>query len=67
MATDQLTLDELALLAAFVADPTLDDEAWLARVLARRVSTEAKAVGKVSRALVAGSRRVTLMKAALDK
>jgi hypothetical protein len=35
--SDQFTTDELALVAAFVADPTLDDEIWMQRVLNRRL------------------------------
>jgi hypothetical protein len=34
---DQFTPDELALVAAFVADPSLDDEIWMQRVLNRRL------------------------------
>ena len=33
----QFTADELALVAAFVTDPSLDDELWLQRVLNHRL------------------------------
>jgi hypothetical protein len=35
--SDQFSPEELALVAAFVADPTLDDEIWMQRVLNRRL------------------------------
>jgi hypothetical protein len=35
--SDQFTVDELALIAAFVSDLTLDDEIWMQRVLNRRL------------------------------
>jgi hypothetical protein len=35
--SDTFTPEELALVAAFVTDPTLDDEIWMQRVLNRRL------------------------------
>ena len=35
--SSQFTPDELALVAAFVSDPSLDDELWLQRVLNHRL------------------------------
>jgi hypothetical protein len=35
--SDQFTPEELALIAAFVQDPTVDDEIWMQRVLNRRL------------------------------
>src|SRR5258706_15636116 len=39
--SEQFTTDELALVAAFVADPTLDDEIWMQRVLNHRLMVHA--------------------------
>ncbi len=39
--SEQFTTDELALVAAFVADPTLDDEIWMQRVLNHRLMAHA--------------------------
>jgi len=39
--SDTFTADELALVAAFVEDPTLDDEIWMQRVLNRRLLVHA--------------------------
>lgn len=64
------TPDELALIAEFVSDPTLDDEIWMQRVLNRRLLAHvsdndggAQAVPletlvKVAEALAAGTGRV---------
>jgi hypothetical protein len=63
------TTDELALVAAFVSDPTLDDELWLQRVANRRLFQRASETPgqdvpeldvliKVAEALATGTGRV---------
>ena len=41
--TEQFTVQEIALIGGFVADPSLDDEIWMQRVLNRRLMTHANA------------------------
>ena len=67
--SDLFSPEELALVAAFVSDPTLDDEIWLQRVLNHRLfhylddsepgaPLEVATLVKVAEALGAGTTRV---------
>jgi len=68
--SDTYTLDELALIALFVTDPTPDDELWLQRVFNRRLAQRANVTHpdgqpitlsellKVAEALARGTGRV---------
>jgi hypothetical protein len=67
--SDAFTPEELALVAAFVTDPTLDDELWMHRVLNHRLfrftgdapldePIELRLLVKVAEALAAGTGRV---------
>ncbi len=66
---DRFTPAELELVAAFVSDPTLDDEIWMQRVLNRRLlrfvdeqqadaAIELETLVKVAEALATGTGRV---------
>jgi hypothetical protein len=66
---DTFTPEELALMAAFVSDPTLDDELWMQRVLNHRLfrftgdapsdeSISLQLLVKVAEALARGTGRV---------
>lgn len=62
----QFTREELALIAAFVQDPTIDDELWMQRVLNHRlltfVGTEALAIENLvalAKVLTTGTGRVS--------
>jgi hypothetical protein len=63
--SNQFSPEELALVAAFLAEPTLDDVTWLERVLTNRLfaDIDGSKLTKVCAALAAGTRRVSRMKA----